>query len=42
MPATLGGYPRAAERDTLVSIGCDLFQGYLFAKPARAFPQVNW
>ena len=24
------------------SIGCDLFQGYLFAKPARAFPTVNW
>ncbi|HTQ07796.1 MAG TPA: EAL domain-containing protein [Polyangiaceae bacterium] len=36
------GVETAAERDTLVSIGCDLFQGYLFAKPARAFPQVNW
>jgi EAL domain-containing protein (putative c-di-GMP-specific phosphodiesterase class I)/CheY-like chemotaxis protein len=36
------GVETAAERDTLVSIGCDLFQGYLFAKPARAFPPVNW
>jgi EAL domain-containing protein (putative c-di-GMP-specific phosphodiesterase class I) len=36
------GVETAAERDTLVSIGCDLFQGYLFAKPARAFPAVNW
>jgi EAL domain-containing protein (putative c-di-GMP-specific phosphodiesterase class I)/CheY-like chemotaxis protein len=36
------GVETQAERDTLISIGCDLFQGYLFAKPARAFPQVNW
>jgi EAL domain-containing protein (putative c-di-GMP-specific phosphodiesterase class I)/ActR/RegA family two-component response regulator len=26
------------ERDTLISCGCDLFQGYLFAKPGRPFP----
>jgi EAL domain-containing protein (putative c-di-GMP-specific phosphodiesterase class I) len=30
------------ERDTLVSIGCDLFQGYLFARPGRGFPSVTW
>jgi EAL domain-containing protein (putative c-di-GMP-specific phosphodiesterase class I) len=36
------GVETQAERDTLVAIGCDLFQGYLFAKPARSFPSVNW
>jgi EAL domain-containing protein (putative c-di-GMP-specific phosphodiesterase class I)/CheY-like chemotaxis protein len=36
------GVETQAERDTLVAIGCDLFQGYLFAKPARQFPTVNW
>jgi EAL domain-containing protein (putative c-di-GMP-specific phosphodiesterase class I) len=36
------GVETLAERDTLVSIGCDLFQGYLFARPARGFPSVNW
>jgi EAL domain-containing protein (putative c-di-GMP-specific phosphodiesterase class I) len=36
------GVETVAERDTLVNIGCDLFQGYLFAKPARNFPSVNW
>jgi len=29
------GVETVAERDTLVSIGCDLFQGYLFGRPAR-------
>jgi EAL domain-containing protein (putative c-di-GMP-specific phosphodiesterase class I) len=36
------GVETSAERDTLVSIGCDLFQGYLFARPARGFPSVRW
>jgi EAL domain-containing protein (putative c-di-GMP-specific phosphodiesterase class I)/CheY-like chemotaxis protein len=36
------GVETEAERDTLIGIGCDLFQGYLFAKPARSFPTVNW
>jgi EAL domain-containing protein (putative c-di-GMP-specific phosphodiesterase class I)/CheY-like chemotaxis protein len=36
------GIETAAERDTLVSLGCDLLQGYLFAKPARGFPPVTW
>jgi EAL domain-containing protein (putative c-di-GMP-specific phosphodiesterase class I) len=36
------GVETVAERDTLVGIGCDLFQGYLFAKPGRPFPTVNW
>jgi EAL domain-containing protein (putative c-di-GMP-specific phosphodiesterase class I) len=28
------------ERDTLVELGCDLLQGYLLARPGRAFPEV--
>jgi EAL domain-containing protein (putative c-di-GMP-specific phosphodiesterase class I) len=30
------------ERDTLLGLGCDLLQGYLFARPAKAFPGVAW
>jgi EAL domain-containing protein (putative c-di-GMP-specific phosphodiesterase class I) len=29
------------ERDTLVELGCDLLQGYLLARPGRAFPEVR-
>jgi len=30
------------ERDAIVDLGCDLLQGYLFAKPGRPFPEVCW
>ncbi len=36
------GVETAAERDTLLTLGCDLFQGYLFAKPSKAFGDVTW
>jgi EAL domain-containing protein (putative c-di-GMP-specific phosphodiesterase class I) len=36
------GIETAAERDTLVAIGLDLFQGYLFARPDRPFPSPRW
>jgi EAL domain-containing protein (putative c-di-GMP-specific phosphodiesterase class I)/CheY-like chemotaxis protein len=36
------GVESASERDALRSIGCDLLQGYLFAKPAFPFPDVSW
>ncbi len=31
------GVETPAERDTLVSLGCDLLQGYLFGRPSRGF-----
>jgi EAL domain-containing protein (putative c-di-GMP-specific phosphodiesterase class I) len=36
------GVETAAERDTLVSLGADLLQGYLYAKPGPAYPNVSW
>lgn len=34
------GVETVAERDTLVDLGCDLLQGYLFSKPSPPFPEV--
>ncbi|MEY4509842.1 MAG: hypothetical protein RLZZ450_1964 [Pseudomonadota bacterium] len=31
-----------AQRDALATLGCDLLQGYLSARPAKPFPPVNW
>jgi EAL domain-containing protein (putative c-di-GMP-specific phosphodiesterase class I) len=36
------GVETVPERDTLVSLGCDLFQGYLFARPKRGFADPVW
>jgi EAL domain-containing protein (putative c-di-GMP-specific phosphodiesterase class I) len=36
------GVETPAERDTLVALGCDLMQGYLFARPASPPPLVVW
>ena len=36
------GVETADERDTLIELGCDLLQGYLFAKPGKPFPNVDW
>jgi EAL domain-containing protein (putative c-di-GMP-specific phosphodiesterase class I)/CheY-like chemotaxis protein len=35
------GIERIEERDVLIDLGCDLLQGYLFAKPGKPFPTVN-
>jgi EAL domain-containing protein (putative c-di-GMP-specific phosphodiesterase class I) len=36
------GVETAAERDVLESVGCELMQGFLFARPGPAFPTVTW
>jgi EAL domain-containing protein (putative c-di-GMP-specific phosphodiesterase class I) len=36
------GVETVAEQRTLESIGCELMQGYLFARPGPAFPGVTW
>jgi len=35
------GVERIEERDVLVDLGCDLLQGYLFAKPDKPFPEAR-
>ncbi len=34
------GVETPAERDVLVELGCDLLQGYLFARPGKPFPEI--
>jgi EAL domain-containing protein (putative c-di-GMP-specific phosphodiesterase class I) len=36
------GVETTAERDTLVGLGCNLLQGYLFGRPARGFIAPSW
>jgi len=36
------GVESAAEREHLLTLGCDWMQGYAFAKPSQPFPTVNW
>lgn len=36
------GVETAGERDCLLDMGCDLFQGFLFARPATPPPEPNW
>jgi EAL domain-containing protein (putative c-di-GMP-specific phosphodiesterase class I) len=36
------GVESPEERDALVDLGCDLLQGYLFARPGPAFPPFSW
>ncbi len=40
MELIVEGVETAVERDTLVALGCDLMQGYLFARPAFEFAAV--
>jgi len=36
------GVETATERNTLAEVGCNLLQGYLFAKPGRGFESGAW
>jgi EAL domain-containing protein (putative c-di-GMP-specific phosphodiesterase class I) len=36
------GIETIEERDALVSLGGDLCQGYLFARPDRPWPAIDW
>jgi EAL domain-containing protein (putative c-di-GMP-specific phosphodiesterase class I)/CheY-like chemotaxis protein len=36
------GIETVEERDVLAELGCDLMQGYLFARPGPAFPVPSW
>jgi EAL domain-containing protein (putative c-di-GMP-specific phosphodiesterase class I) len=36
------GVETVAERDALEQTGCDLLQGFLFARPGPPFPAVHW
>ena len=36
------GVETPAERDAVIDLGCDLLQGYLFARPGPAFPEIRW
>ena len=42
MSVVAEGIETVAERDTLLTLGCDLLQGYLFARPGPPFPRVAW
>ncbi len=38
---TAEGIETVEERDALLEVGCDLMQGYLFARPGPAFPEPS-
>jgi EAL domain-containing protein (putative c-di-GMP-specific phosphodiesterase class I) len=40
--AVVEGVETVEERDVLLDLGCEYFQGYLFARPGEAFPPVRW
>jgi EAL domain-containing protein (putative c-di-GMP-specific phosphodiesterase class I) len=42
MTIVVEGVETAEERDKLLGLGCDLMQGYLFARPGRPFPEPTW
>ena len=36
------GVETREERDALIELGCDLLQGYLFARPNAVPPDAEW
>jgi EAL domain-containing protein (putative c-di-GMP-specific phosphodiesterase class I) len=35
------GVETSAERDALLELGCDLLQGFFFARPGEPFPSIS-
>jgi EAL domain-containing protein (putative c-di-GMP-specific phosphodiesterase class I) len=42
MTVVVEGVETCQERDALLSLDCDLFQGFLFARPGPPFPVAAW
>ena len=42
MKVVAEGVETSTECDVLVNLDCDLLQGFLFAKPGKPFPEVQW
>jgi EAL domain-containing protein (putative c-di-GMP-specific phosphodiesterase class I) len=42
MTVVVEGVETSLERDALLSLDCDLFQGFLFARPGPPFPIAAW
>ncbi len=42
MTVVAEGVETPEEREAVSDLGCDLLQGYLFARPGRPFPEVAW
>jgi EAL domain-containing protein (putative c-di-GMP-specific phosphodiesterase class I) len=42
MKVVAEGIETPAERDTVIALGCDLLQGYLYAKPGPPFPEPTF
>ena len=42
MKVVAEGVETTAERECVIGLGCDYLQGYLLARPARAFPAWCW
>ena len=42
MEVVAEGIETAAERDTVVRLGCTYVQGYALARPGPAFPSITW
>jgi len=42
MKVVAEGVETPTECDVLVNLDCDLLQGFLFARPGKPFPEVQW
>lgn len=42
MQVVAEGVETVDERDVLIETGCELLQGFLFARPGKPFPEIRW